>query len=128
MTHDILIVDDSPANMRLFSFILSSKGYGVRGASSAEEAIEQINTELPDLVMMDIQLPGMDGLTLTRKLRADPRTADILIVAVTAYAMKGDERKALDAGCDAYISKPIDTRALPKTIATLLERGRAHKP
>lgn len=119
----VLIVDDNPTNMKLVSFLLSSKGYQVRTANSADEAVKAVEHSLPQLILMDIQLPGMDGLSLTRKLRADPKTANIVIIAVTAYAMKGDEEKALAAGCDAYISKPIDTRTLPDTVAKCLARG-----
>ncbi len=121
---NILIVDDNPANMRLVSFLLSSKGYDVATAMSAGEAIDAIRDRVPALILMDIQLPGTDGLTLTRTLRADPKTADVVIVAVTAYAMKGDEEKAFEAGCDAYVTKPIDTRALPGRIAEYLANGR----
>lgn len=121
MPEKILIVDDNPTNTKLVSFLLASKGYSVRTAGSAAEALAVLEEDLPRLILMDIQLPGVDGLTLTRQLRSSPRTAGIMIVAVTAYAMKGDEEKALDAGCDAYITKPIDTRALPGQLAALLE-------
>ncbi len=119
---DILIVDDNSANTKLVSFLLSTKGYAVRTAASAAEALVALERALPALILMDIQLPGMDGLTLTRQLRADARTAGIPIIALTAYAMKGDEERALEAGCDAYITKPIDTRTLPGRIAALLAR------
>jgi CheY-like chemotaxis protein len=81
-----------------------------------------IRNNHPDVILMDIQLPGIDGLELTRRLKADPATRDIVIIAVTAYAMKGDQAKAQAAGCDDYITKPIDTRALPETIARHLAR------
>jgi CheY-like chemotaxis protein len=96
--------------------LLSAQGYEVRTATNADEALAVIDEQVPQLILMDIQLPGMDGLTLTRKLKEDPRTRDTFIVAVTAYAMKGDEQRAREAGCDAYITKPIDTRALPAMI------------
>jgi CheY-like chemotaxis protein len=86
----------------------------------AEEAQVVLTAILPDLILMDIALPGMDGLTLTRLLKADERTRHIRVVALTAFAMKGDEQKALDAGCDGYITKPIDTRALPGEVAGIL--------
>lgn len=121
----ILVVDDNPSNIRLLSFVLRSRGYPVRTAASAAEAREAIAAEPPRLILMDIQLPGTDGLALTRELRARPDTAGVLIVAVTAYAMQGDEARALDAGCDAYLTKPIDTRSLPRTIEQVLSRGRA---
>jgi CheY-like chemotaxis protein len=123
-TASILIVDDNPANIKLISFLLSSRGYQVRTAMSAVEALQIVSEGAPQLILMDIQLPGMDGLTLTRQLRSEPKTADIVIVALTAYAMRGDEEKAIEAGCDAYITKPIDTRSLPGRIAGLLSTGR----
>jgi CheY-like chemotaxis protein len=120
----VLIVDDNAANLKLARILLSEEGYEVRTAGDAEEALRILETFLPRLILMDIQLPGMDGLTLTRRLKADERTLDILIVALTAYAMKGDEERALGAGCDGYVSKPIDVDGLPILIAELLERGR----
>jgi len=113
----ILLVEDNPTNMKLVSFVLSSLGYDVREAMDANQALSILESFLLRLILMDVQLPGMNGLELTRRLKADPRTRDIVIVAVTAYAMKSDEQKALDAGCDGYISKPIDTRALPRLVA-----------
>jgi CheY-like chemotaxis protein len=116
----ILIVDDNAANTKLTSFILASEGYDVHTAIDAAQALEEIASSPPHLILMDIQLPGMDGLTLTRKLRADSATAHVIIIAVTAYAMKGDEEKALAAGCDGYITKPIDTRKLGASVASYL--------
>ena len=116
----ILIVEDNPANRKLLSFLLTSRGYDVRAATRADEALEMLNSFSPRLILMDLQLPGMDGFELTRRLKADPRTQHITIVAVTAYAMKGDEQRVRDAGCDGYVTKPIDTRALPQIIADLL--------
>ena len=124
----ILIVDDNPANLRLVEFLLSSKGYEVRTAADAPEVIRTLETYHPALILMDIQLPGMDGLTLTRLLKRDPRTCDIMIVAVTAYAMKGDEERALTNGCDGYITKPIDTRALPAKVSELMARRAGARP
>lgn len=116
----ILIVDDNASNTKLLAFLLTSKGYVVRTAASATEALGVLEEFLPKLILMDIQLPGMDGLTLTRQLKADPRTSAIPIIAATAYAMKGDEQRARDAGCDGYITKPIDTRRLPQEIERYL--------
>lgn len=116
----ILIVDDNPSNTKLLAFLLQSKGYDVRTAANADEALSAIRSKHPRLILMDIQLPGMDGLTLTRQLKSDPATKDISIVAATAYAMKGDEERAIAAGCDGYITKPIDTRRLPDDIARFL--------
>ncbi len=116
----ILVVDDNPTNLKLLSDVLEFEGYRILKAVDAEEAQEMIARTLPDLILMDIALPGMDGLTLTRQLKADPRTKHIRIVALTAYAMKGDDQKARDAGCDGYVTKPIDTRKLPGLVAGFL--------
>jgi CheY-like chemotaxis protein len=118
--HRILIVDDNHVNLKLVRVVLAGEGYDVRTASDAEEALSALRQWRPRLILMDLQLPGMDGLELTRRLKSDPATSDIVIVAITAYAMKGDEQKALAAGCDGYITKPIDTRALPQVIASYL--------
>lgn len=118
----ILIVDDNATNLKLVAYLMKANGYTVDTALDAESAIVAIRNNHPDVILMDIQLPGIDGLELTRRLKADPATHDIVIVAVTAYAMKGDQVKALAAGCDDYITKPIDTRALPETIARHLAR------
>ena len=118
----ILIVDDQPANATLLSFLLKKRGYEVQVARDADEALALLAGFRPRMIMMDLQLPGMDGLTLTRQLKADPATAEIIIVALTAYAMKGDEERARAAGCDDYVSKPIDTRALPDLIAAHLRK------
>ena len=112
----ILIVDDNPVNMKLIRILLIGEGYDARTASDAAEALEVLKEFSPRLILMDIQLPGMDGLELTRRLKADPVTRDIKILGLTAYAMKGDEEKILAAGCDGYVSKPIDTRTLPELI------------
>jgi CheY-like chemotaxis protein len=117
----ILVVDDNPVNLKLAADVLGFEGYQILRAEDAEEAIKVIEANRPDLILMDIALPGMDGLTLTRRLKADPKTKDIVIVALTAFAMKGDDQKALEAGCDAYVTKPIDTRKLPIDIANLLQ-------
>ncbi len=120
----ILIVEDNPLNMELAHDLLEAKGYQVREASTAQEGIDAVQTEKPDLVLMDIQLPGMDGLTATRLLREQYGPAQLLIVALTAHAMKGDDRKVLEAGCNGYISKPIDTRQFATQIATFLENNK----
>lgn len=118
----ILIVDDNPVNLKLVRVLLTSEGYDVRTATDAEEALEILHTFHPRLILMDIQLPGMDGLELTKRLKGNPETRDIIILALTAYAMKGDDKKTLDAGCDGYISKPVDTRTLPQVVAEYLKR------
>lgn len=116
----ILVVDDNAANTKLLAFILGARGYDVLTAANADEALLAIARRKPRLILMDIQLPGMDGLTLTRRIKTDPETRDISIIAATAYAMKGDEQRALAAGCDGYITKPIDTRQLPLDIERFL--------
>ncbi len=120
----ILVVDDNQTNLKLVSELLAYEGHEIISAIDAEAAQLVLNNVLPDLILMDIALPGMDGLTLTRHLKADSRTRHIRIVALTAFAMKGDEQKALDAGCDGYITKPIDTRALPRDVAGMLANVR----
>ena len=118
----ILIVDDNPVNLKLAHLLLVGEGYNVRTATDAEEALKVLQEFSPRLILMDIQLPGMDGLELTRRLKANPATQDITILGLTAYAMKGDEEKILAAGCDGYVAKPIDTRTLPGVISHYLER------
>lgn len=118
---NILAVDDNPANLRLLSFLLTDEGYEVRTAVDAEEALVTLASWRPHLILMDLQLPGMDGIELTRRLKADASTRDVIILAVTAYAMKGDEQRALEAGCDGYLSKPIDTRSLRATLARIID-------
>jgi CheY-like chemotaxis protein len=119
----ILVVDDNPENLKLARILLKTEGYSVITAMDAEQALVQIRQRPPRLILMDIQLPGMDGLELTARIKADPGTRSILIVAVTAYAMKGDEARVFAAGCDAYASKPIDIRELPRMISKLLARA-----
>jgi CheY-like chemotaxis protein len=123
----ILVVDDNPLNLKLTRVLLAGEGYQVRTAVDAREALEELETLHPRLILMDIQLPGRDGLDLTRQLKADPAMHDVVILALTAYAMKGDNERAREAGCDGYITKPIDTRSLPGVIRGYLresEKGR----
>jgi two-component system, cell cycle response regulator DivK len=122
----ILIVDDNPMNLKVARVMLQVAGYEVRIATDAAEALTMLQTFRPRLILMDLQMPGMDGYALTRQLKADPATSDIVILAVTAYAMKGDEQKAYEAGCQMYITKPIDTRSLPETIAQFLAGRPSH--
>jgi CheY-like chemotaxis protein len=119
----ILVVDDNPTNLKLACNVLELSGYTVAGAYDADEALRMIDLAPPALILMDIGLPGMDGLTLTRKLKAQEQTSAILIVALTAFAMKGDEQRMLDAGCDGYIAKPISTRSLAGQVAEYLEKA-----
>jgi CheY-like chemotaxis protein len=116
----ILIVDDNPINLKLASQVLEAEGYAIDLATDAEQAQELLQHMTPDLILMDIALPGMDGLTLTRKLKADGKLKHIPVVAMTAFAMVGDDRKAMEAGCDGYITKPIDTRKFPQQVAAYL--------
>jgi len=121
----ILIVDDHPANLKLARVVLSGAGFEVRTVPDAEEALAILERFRPRLILMDLQLPGMDGFELTRRLKADPARRGIVIVALTAYAMKGDEEKARQAGCDGYLSKPIDTRTLPDVVKGFIAGGGA---
>jgi two-component system, cell cycle response regulator DivK len=117
----ILVVDDNPSNMKLVSFLLEARGYEVRTARDAGEVFGTLASFRPRLILMDLQLPGMDGFEITRRIKADPSTRDIVVIALTAYAMKGDEARALDAGCDGYLPKPIDTRTLPQILRQHLD-------
>ncbi|MDA8092806.1 MAG: response regulator [Betaproteobacteria bacterium] len=116
----ILVVEDNPANMRLAALVLEKAGHQVLQAYEAESGLQAARTDRPELILMDIQLPGMDGLTATRLLKADPQTADIRIIALTAFAMKGDEEKMRAAGCDGYVAKPIRYKELISAIDQLL--------
>jgi CheY-like chemotaxis protein len=119
----ILIVDDNATNLKLVAYLMSAKGYEVTTALDADAALAAIDRDPPQLILMDLQMPGIDGIELTKKLKADPATRQIIVIAVTAYAMKGDEQRARAAGCDDYVTKPIDTRALPDTVEKHLTRG-----
>jgi len=112
----ILVVDDNPDNLLLTKFLLRSQEFEVRTAEDAEQALEVLTTYRPLLILMDIQLPGIDGLELTRQLRADLTWRDVIIVALTAYAMKGDEDNAFAAGCNGYITKPVNTRTFASLV------------
>lgn len=120
----ILIVDDNAQNLKLARVLLMIEGYEVRTAIDAESALRELDEFLPRVILMDLQMPGMDGLSLTRLLKADPVRRNIIVIALTAYAMKGDELKALGAGCDDYIAKPIDIKTLPGLIRAHLDAGR----
>lgn len=120
MFRQILVIDDNQVNTKLVSCVLEAAGYQVACAAEASQAISMIQKKAFDLILMDIGLPGMDGLELTRRLKLDVQTKKIPVVALTANAMKGDEQKALDAGCVGYITKPINTREFPKQIEQFL--------
>lgn len=119
----VLVVEDNPLNLELATDLLQACGIEVIPAATGEAAIKLAHEHMPNLILMDLSLPGMDGLQATRALKADPQTARIPIVAVTAHAMKGDEQKALDVGCEGYITKPIDTRLFPTLVAQYLQRA-----
>jgi CheY-like chemotaxis protein len=119
----IVVVDDAPVNLKLAAAVLRSEGYKVHLASSAEEALMILRRMVPDLLLVDIQLPGMNGLELTRHLRQDPRTREMLIVALTASVMASAQQQAFDAGCDGFIGKPIDTRSLGGRLRAFLDGG-----
>jgi CheY-like chemotaxis protein len=113
----ILVVDDNPTNTKLMYAMLEPE-YSVQSAVDSDSMFAALEASRPRLILMDIQLPGMDGLEITRRLKADPATRDIIVVALSAYAMVGDKEKALQAGCDEYVSKPIERKKFLK----LLER------
>src|SRR5579871_5402384 len=119
----ILVVDDNPSNVKLIKLLLTNAGFEVRTACDSEQALQLLRCFTPRLILMDVQLPGMDGLKLTRQIKGDPVTRNSVIVAVTAYAMRGDEERAKAAGCDGYISKPIDTRSFVKQVRQYLDQG-----
>jgi len=120
----VLIVDDSPLNIELARDVLEVQGYEVLTATNAEECFAVLTTCRPDLILMDIGLPGKDGLQITRDLRAAPATRDLCIVAMTAHAMADDEQRARAAGCNGYLTKPIQTRHLGQQVAEFLARAR----
>jgi two-component system, cell cycle response regulator DivK len=120
----ILIVEDNVANQLLATSVLMRDGFEIEVANSAEDALDCLKARRPDLILMDQQLPGMDGLTFTRSLHEVPETAGIPVVALTSYAMKGDRETALAAGCVGYLSKPIDTRTLSGDLRAILDKFR----
>jgi len=116
----VLVIEDNEMNMKLARSLLQIGKYNVLEAFDAENGIQLAREHHPDLILMDIQLPGMDGLTATLKIKNDPAVKDITVVALTSYAMEGDEKKAMDAGCAGYIAKPIDTRSFLETLGQFL--------
>jgi len=123
MTYVILVVEDNERNLKLLRDVLEYAGYDVRVARTAEDGITSAVSEPPDLVLMDLQLPGIDGMEALRRLRESSRTADIPVVAVTAQAMKQDRERALDAGFNGYLEKPITVRAFPDQVRRFLSGG-----
>ena len=124
----ILVVEDNPANMTLAVFLLQSAGYSVLSAVTAEAGLGLARETCPDLVLMDIQLPGMDGLQATALLKSDPATTRIPVVALTALAMKGDEERIRAAGCDGYIAKPLSYKSFLATVASHLAKAGHPEP
>jgi CheY-like chemotaxis protein len=116
----ILVVEDNSLNMKLVKVLLLQGGYTIIEATEAEMGIKLAKEHLPDLVLMDVQLPGMDGLTATKIIKEDPKLRGITIVALTSFAMAGDEEKALQAGCAGYLTKPIDTRTFLSSVGKYL--------
>lgn len=123
MRPSVLIVDDHPTNLKLARCVLTDGGFEVRTCESGEEALQLIGERRPDLVLVDIALPGMTGLEFCQRLRADPSTCDLPLVAMTAFAMKGDEAKARAAGCNGYLTKPVNTRTLAGQLRAVLGTG-----
>jgi two-component system cell cycle response regulator DivK len=119
----VLVVEDNPTNMTLTLFLLKGAGYSVLSAVDAEAGLKIAQEEHPDLILMDIQLPGMDGLEATSRLKQDDATRDIPVIALTALAMKGDEERILAAGCDGYIGKPIRYQDFLAKVALRLARA-----
>lgn len=120
----LLIVDDNLSHLKLEKIVLGDVDYDIRTATDAAEAMKVLTEFKPKLILMDIKLPDIDGLELTRRLKADPKYKDIIILAITAYGMSGDEEMALSAGCDGYFSKPIDTETFPQAIAEYLGKSK----
>src|SRR5271170_5557478 len=118
--HKILIIEDNMLNLELATDLLEVNGFVVNSAATAEDGLRMAREILPNLVLMDLGLPGMDGLCATKNLKANPATRHLTVVGLTAHAMKGDEAIALDAGCDGYLTKPIDTRTFTETITRFI--------
>jgi CheY-like chemotaxis protein len=118
---NILIIEDNPSHLKLAHHVLSAAGYNVNGVEAAEKAFDAIKADKPQLILLDLELAGMDGMALLRQLKADPETADIHVVAVTSYPERFPKGEALAAGCVAYIAKPINTRTLPGQLQQLVK-------
>jgi len=123
MNEKILIVEDNPVHTRLIEMTLRAKNYTILKATNGEEALVIATRERPDLIIMDLNLPQMTGFEVTKKLRENPAFRHTPIIALTAYAMRGDKEKAIESGCDMYMTKPINTRELPRVIAEMLSAG-----
>lgn len=126
MPKQVMVIEDNDKNRKLVKMILEANKYEVIEATTAEDSLKYLQQEKPDVILLDIQLPNMDGLELIKMLKSNQDTKDIPVVAVTAYAMKGDKERILSAGCDAYISKPIDTRQLPLVVEDILKKTKSN--
>lgn len=124
MKRKVLIVEDNPLHMKLMEMTLKSKGYTLIKATDGETALDMAAREKPNLIIMDIRIPKIDGFEVTSRLRQNPEFDQTPIIALTAHAMAGDRDRVYKAGCDMYLSKPIDTRTLPGIIDDILEKGR----
>jgi len=122
MNASVLVIEDTPANMKLATMLLRREGYQVLQAEDARLGLDLARAHVPNLILMDIQLPGMDGLDATRQLKSDPATRAIPVLVLTAFAMKGDEDRIRAAGCDGYISKPLQYQAFLDEVRRLLQR------
>ncbi len=120
---NVMVVEDNEKNRKLMRVVLRAKGYNIIEATTGEEALNLLKNQKPDIILMDIQLPGIDGLTLIKQIKASAITKDIPIIAVTAYAMKGDEQKILETGCNAYVSKPVNTQELPLIVEKYIKKS-----
>lgn len=120
MTHKILLVEDNVQNRYLMTFLLERSGYSVTVAEDGQQALESLASETPDIILMDMQLPRMDGYEATRRIKSDERLKGIPLVALTAHSMKGDRAKAVEAGCDEYVTKPVDADGLVALIERLI--------
>ena len=118
----VLVVDDAPVNLKLTDILLRKEGFKVHTVPDAEEALRALHSFRPDVMLVDIQLPGMNGLELTQRVKDDPRNSDVIVIALTACAMREDQERAMAAGCDGYITKPIDTHTLGSRIREQLDR------
>ena len=118
----ILVIDDNETNLKLASTVLIAEGFDVSTAVDAASALVALRDDLPELAYCDVQLPDMDGIELARQIKSQPETADVVVVALTACAMEADRRRAFEAGCDGFITKPIDTRELGADTYRFLER------
>ena len=123
MAPRVLVVEDNPVNLELVTELLEQEGCQVLAAASAEAGLRLALAERPDLVLMDMQLPGISGYEATHQLKANPATAAVPVVGLTSFAMRGDDRKAREAGCDGYLTKPLDTDAFRETLRRFLSRG-----